>query len=109
MRGFGQALAKGRVLFSVTTSTSPSLQAYAELHALSPLHIGQHTGADPGILKGGSSGNFLQKMGGGGIHSVTRNKGGGGGGGPDRLGTPPPPPPLDLPESYNEIHVLEHT
>ena len=35
--GFGQALEKGRVLFLVTTSTSPSLQAYAELHALSPL------------------------------------------------------------------------
>ena len=31
--GVGQALEKGRV----TTSTSPSLQAYAELHALSPL------------------------------------------------------------------------
>ena len=28
---------KERVLFLVTTSTSPSLQAYAELHALSPL------------------------------------------------------------------------
>ena len=28
------ALEKGRVLFLVTTSTSPSLQAYAELHAL---------------------------------------------------------------------------
>ena len=37
LRGFGQALEKGRVLFLVTTSTSPSLQAYAELHALSPL------------------------------------------------------------------------
>ena len=35
--GFGQALEKGRVLFLVTTSTSPSLQAFAELHALSPL------------------------------------------------------------------------
>ena len=34
LRGFGQALEKGRVLFLVTTSTSPSLQAYAELHAL---------------------------------------------------------------------------
>ena len=32
-----QTLEKGRVLFLVTTSTSPSLQAYAELHALSPL------------------------------------------------------------------------
>ena len=31
LRGFGE---KGRVLFLVTTSTSPSLQAYAELHAL---------------------------------------------------------------------------
>ena len=28
------ALEKGRVLYLVTTSTSPSLQAYAELHAL---------------------------------------------------------------------------
>ena len=37
LRGFEQALEKGRVLFLVTTSTSPSLQAYAELHALSPL------------------------------------------------------------------------
>ena len=37
LRGFGQALEKGRVLFLVTTSTLPSLQAYAELHALSPL------------------------------------------------------------------------
>ena len=37
LRGFGQALEKGRVLFLVTTSTSPSLQAYAELHAFSPL------------------------------------------------------------------------
>ena len=37
LRGFGQALEKGRVLFLVTTSTSLSLQAYAELHALSPL------------------------------------------------------------------------
>ena len=34
LRGVGQALEKGRVLFLVTTSTSPSLQAYAELHAL---------------------------------------------------------------------------
>ena len=35
-KGFGQTLEKGRVLhFLVTTSTSPSLQAYAELHALS--------------------------------------------------------------------------
>ena len=34
LRGFGQALEKVRVLFLVTTSTSPSLQAYAELHAL---------------------------------------------------------------------------
>ena len=32
-----QALDKGRALFLVTTSTSPSLQAYVELHALSPL------------------------------------------------------------------------
>ena len=31
------ALEKGRVLFLVTTSTLPSLQAYAELHALYPL------------------------------------------------------------------------
>ena len=31
------ALEKRRVLFLVTTSTSPSLQAYAELHALYPL------------------------------------------------------------------------
>ena len=38
LRGFGQALGKGRVLFLVITSTLPSLQAYAELHALSPLH-----------------------------------------------------------------------
>ena len=37
LRGLGQALEKGRVLFLVTTSTLPSLQAYAELHALSPL------------------------------------------------------------------------
>ena len=37
LRGVGQALEKGRVLFLVTTSTSPSIQAYAELHALSPL------------------------------------------------------------------------
>ena len=37
LKGFGQALEKGRVLFLVTTSTSPFLQAYAELHALSPL------------------------------------------------------------------------
>ena len=37
LRGFGQTLEKGRVLFLVTTSTWPSLQAYAELHALSPL------------------------------------------------------------------------
>ena len=37
LRGFGLALEKGRVLFLVTTSTLPSLQAYAELHALSPL------------------------------------------------------------------------
>ena len=37
LRGFGQALEKGRVLFLVTTSILPSLQAYAELHALSPL------------------------------------------------------------------------
>ena len=36
LRGFGQALEKGRVLLLVTTSTLPSLQAYAELHALSP-------------------------------------------------------------------------
>ena len=40
-KGFGPflrgALEKGRVLFLVTTSTLPSLQAYAELHALSPL------------------------------------------------------------------------
>ena len=39
-KGFGpflQALEKGRVLFLVTTSTSPSLLAYAELHALSLL------------------------------------------------------------------------
>ena len=35
--GFGQALEKGRVLFLVTTSTSPSLKAYVEMHALSPL------------------------------------------------------------------------
>ena len=35
--GVWQALEKGRVLFLVTTSTSPSLQSYAELHALSPL------------------------------------------------------------------------
>ena len=34
---FEQVLEKERVLFLVTTSTSPSLQAYAELHALSPL------------------------------------------------------------------------
>ena len=38
LSGFGQALEKGRVLFLVTTSTSPSLLAYAELHALSLLH-----------------------------------------------------------------------
>ena len=37
LRGVGQALEKGRVLSLVTTSTSLSLQAYAELHALSPL------------------------------------------------------------------------
>ena len=37
LRGFGQVIEKGRVLFLVTTSTSPSLQAYVELHALSPL------------------------------------------------------------------------
>ena len=37
LRGFGQALEKGRVLFLVTTSTSPSLQVYAELYALSLL------------------------------------------------------------------------
>ena len=37
LRRFGLALEKGRVLFLVTTSTLPSLQAYAELHALSPL------------------------------------------------------------------------
>ena len=37
LRELGQALEKGRVLFLVTTSTSPSLQAYTELHALSPL------------------------------------------------------------------------
>ena len=37
LRGVGQ---KGRVLFLVTTSTSWSLQAYVELHALSPL-LGQ--------------------------------------------------------------------
>ena len=30
-RGFEQALEKGMVLFLVSTSTSPSLQAYAEL------------------------------------------------------------------------------
>ena len=35
LRGFGQALEKGRVLFLVTASISPSVQAYAELHALS--------------------------------------------------------------------------
>ena len=34
LRGFGQALEKGSL---VTTSTSPSLQAYAVLHVLSPL------------------------------------------------------------------------
>ena len=34
LRGFGQALEKGRVLFLVTASISPSV--YAELHALSP-------------------------------------------------------------------------
>ena len=39
LRLFGQALEKGRVLFLVTTSILPSLQAYAELlHAFSPLH-----------------------------------------------------------------------
>ena len=37
LRVFGQALEKGRVLFLVTTSILPSLLAYAELHALSPL------------------------------------------------------------------------
>ena len=41
-KGFGPFLrgvwaGKVRVLFLVTTSTLPSLQAYAELHALSPL------------------------------------------------------------------------
>ena len=40
-KGFGPIFEgvweKVRVLFLVTTSTSPSLQAYAELHALSPL------------------------------------------------------------------------
>ena len=30
LRGFGQALEKGRVLFLVTASISPSVQAYAE-------------------------------------------------------------------------------
>ena len=34
--GFGEK-EKGRILFLVTTSTSPSLQACAELHVLSPL------------------------------------------------------------------------
>ena len=34
LRGFGQALEKGMVLFLVNTSISPSLQAYAKLHAL---------------------------------------------------------------------------
>ena len=39
-KGFGpflRGVEKGRVLFLVATSTSPSLRAYAELHALSPL------------------------------------------------------------------------
>ena len=35
---FGQALEKGRVLFLVTTSILPSLQAYAELHANPVMH-----------------------------------------------------------------------
>ena len=35
--GVGRALKKGGVLFLVTTSTLPSLQAYVELHALSSL------------------------------------------------------------------------
>ena len=37
LRGFGTALEKGRALFLLTTSISPPLQAYTELHALSPL------------------------------------------------------------------------
>ena len=42
LRGFGQALEKGRVLFLVTASISPSVQAYAELHALSPPSAGRY-------------------------------------------------------------------
>ena len=42
LRGFGQALEKGRVLFLVTASISPSVQAYAELHALSPPPAGRY-------------------------------------------------------------------
>ena len=41
LRGFGQALEKGRVLF-LTASISPSVQAYAELHALSPPSAGRY-------------------------------------------------------------------
>ena len=37
LRGFGQALEKGRVLFLVIASISPSVQALWELHALSPV------------------------------------------------------------------------
>ena len=36
-KGFGPLWAGSRVLFLVTTSTLPSLQGYAELHARSPL------------------------------------------------------------------------
>ena len=42
LRGFGQALEKGRVLFLVTASISPSVNALWELHALSPPPAGRY-------------------------------------------------------------------
>ena len=42
LRRFGQALEKGRVLFLVTASILPSVQALWELHALSPPPAGRY-------------------------------------------------------------------
>ena len=46
LRGFGQALEKGRVLFLVTASISLSVQALWELHALSPPPAGRYALAE---------------------------------------------------------------
>ena len=46
LRGFGQALEKGRVLFFVTASISLSVQALWELHALSPPPAGRYALAE---------------------------------------------------------------